>query len=154
MVNLAKRIKKEFKGFDISFGFSSFVPKPNTPFQWFGRESTKSLEKKAEYLRKELHKIGISAQIPSITWDYYQAVLSRGDGSLTYYLIDIYKKGQTLGSFKSCAKGKIDTDYFALGNYEYDEKLPWDFIDIHPGKERLIAESKRLIENYSSFVTT
>lgn len=154
MISLAKRIKKEFKGFDISFGFSSFVPKPNTPFQWFGRENTKTLEKKCEYLRKELHKIGINAQMPSIKWDYYQAVLSRGDESLTQYLIDVYKKGQTLGSFKSCAKGNIDTDYYALTNYEYDAKLPWDIIDITPGKSRLIAESKRLFDNYSSFVTT
>ena len=41
IVNLAKKLKKENKGFDISFGFSSFVPKPNTPFQWIGRENTK-----------------------------------------------------------------------------------------------------------------
>ena len=154
MISLAKRIKKEFKGFDISFGFSSFVPKPNTPFQWFGREDTKTLEKKSEYLRKELHKLGISAQMPSIKWDYYQTVLSRGDETLTQYLIDVYKKGQSLGAFKSCAKGKIDTDYFALANYEYDQHLPWDFIDIKPGKDRLINESKRLIDNYSSLVTT
>ena len=92
--------------------------------------------------------------MPSIKWDYYQAVLSRGDETLTQYLIDIYHKGQSLGSFKSCAKGKINTDYFALENYDYTKELPWDFIDIKPGKEKLVAESKRLIDNYSSFVTT
>lgn len=45
IVNLSKRIKNKYKGFDISFGFSTFVPKANTPFQWFGRESEKELEK-------------------------------------------------------------------------------------------------------------
>lgn len=144
MLSLAKRIKANYKGFDISFGFSSFVPKPNTPFQWYGRESTKSLEKKVNYIKKELHKAGISAQMPSIKWDYYQAVLSRGDETLTDYIIEVYNNGQTLGAFKSAAKGKINTDYFALDNYELDAKLPWDIINIHPGKDALIREYKRL----------
>lgn len=42
IINLCKRIKAKFKKFEISFGFSTFVPKANTPFQWFGREDEKS----------------------------------------------------------------------------------------------------------------
>ena len=56
MITLAKKIKQQYKGFDISFGFSTFVPKPNTPFQWFGRENTKILEEKSNYIKRELHK--------------------------------------------------------------------------------------------------
>jgi len=148
MIDLAKRIKKLYKGFDITFGFSSFVPKPNTPFQWFGREETKSLEKKAEYIRKEMHKIGISANVSSIKWDYWQAVLSRGDETLTDFLIDVYKEGGKLGDFKKSArKHNINSDFLALETYDYDMVLPWDFIQIKPGKEFLQAESKRLIIN-------
>ena len=146
LISLAKRIKQEYKGFDISFGFSSFVPKPNTPFQWFGRESTKSLEKKAEYLKKELHKIGVKAQFASIKWDYYQAVLSRGDSTFTEFLIDIYNNQASIGAFKKSAKkNNINADYYATQDYEYSQKLPWDFIEISPGKEFLIEESKRLV---------
>lgn len=145
MITLAKKIKKGYKGFDISFGFSSFVPKPNTPFQWFGREDTKSLEKKAEYLKKELHKIGVKAQFASIKWDYYQAVLSRGDETFTDYLVEVYKNNAKIGAFKSAAKDKIDTDYYALANYSYEQQLPWDFIEINPGKEFLISESEKLV---------
>lgn len=58
LIELAGKIKKLYKGFDISFGFSSFVPKPNTPFQWLGREATKSLEGKAEYLKKKCIRLG------------------------------------------------------------------------------------------------
>lgn len=145
LIALAKRIKKKYKGFDISFGFSSFVPKSNTPFQWFGRENTKSLEKKAEYLKKELHKLGIKSQFGSIKWDYYQAVLSRGDENLSDYLLEVYEKGGAIGAFKSAAKNKFDTDYYALENYPYEHNFAWDIIDINPGKEFLIKESKRLL---------
>lgn len=145
-INLAQRIKNTFKGFEISFGFSTFVPKANTPFQWIGREDEKALEKKAAYLKKELHKLGIQTNISSSKWDYYQAVLSRGDDKLTDYLIEVYKLGGKLGAFKKAAKNlKLDTDYYASKNYEYSDTLPWDFIEINPGKEFLINESKRLI---------
>lgn len=146
LLRLAKKLKKQNKGFDITFGFSSFVPKPNTPFQWIGREDIKSLEKKSNYIKKELHKIGISANISSIKWDYWQAVLSRGDASLNDFLIDAYKQGGKLGAFKAAAKKiGINPDVFAYKNYSFDEKLPWDFIEINPGKEFLIKENIRLL---------
>lgn len=146
IVNLAKKLKKENKGFDISFGFSSFVPKPNTPFQWIGRESTKSLEEKSNFLKKELHKLGITAHISSIKWDYWQAVLSRGDSSLNDFVLKVYQYGGKLGAFKKAAKElKINTDSFATDNYSFTQDLPWDFIDIKPDKEFLIQENQRLI---------
>lgn len=145
MISLGKRIKEKYKGFDISFGISSFVPKPHTPFQWIGREDTKSLEKKAQYLKKEFHKLGIRAQISSIKWDYWQAVLSRGDETLGDFLVEVYKNKANIGAFKTAAKGRIDADYFALANIEFEKDLPWDFIEIAPGKEFLIKENKHLI---------
>ena len=145
-INLAKRIKTKYKGFDISFGFSSFVPKPHTPFQWKGRESTKSLEAKSNFLKKEFHKLGITVHISSIKWDYWQAVLSRGDKSLNDFDLDIYKNGGKLGAFKKSAKKyNINSDDFACGNWDFDRILPWDFIEVAPGKEFLIKENKRLI---------
>lgn len=146
IVTLSKRIKAKHKGFGVTFGFSTFVPKPNTPFQWFGRTDEKILEGRANYLKKELHKLGIHATISSSKWDYWQAVLSRGDEKLSDFIIDVYKHGGKLGAFKKSAKELgIDTDYYAYQNYEYDKVLPWDFIVTKPGKEFLIKESQRLI---------
>ena len=263
-VNLIKKIKNNHKGFEISCGFSSFVPKPHTPFQWIGREDTKSLEKKCQFLQKELRKIGVNVQLPSVKWDYWQAVLSRGGGeaarqlssyavqnsgklkvesfsshtpspdgegrdgvisidnslpsdpptfqssnstpspqpspsegggsmqllpyNFTDFLIDVYKQGGKLGAFKSSAKKYgIDTDYLAYGDFrcspyyltrhctahtsptmtpsptkkscrrgensfngegtcdDFGTELPWDFIEINPGKEFLAKECRRLI---------
>lgn len=146
MINLAKELKQKYKGFDISFGFSTFVPKPNTPFQWCGREETASLEQKTTYLKKELHKIGVSATVSSAKWDYWQSVLSRGDNSFTDFLIEAYQLGGKLGAFKKAAKKyNINTDDYAYGNWSFEKALPWDFIDIKPGKDFLITENKRLL---------
>lgn len=146
IIKLARRLKSENKGVDMSFGFSSFVPKPHTPFQWFGRENTKSLEEKSNFLKKELHKLGITVHISSIKWDYWQAVLSRGDSSLNDFILEVYKQGGKLGAFKLAAKKyNIDTDYFAYANWDFSQTLPWDFIELNPGKEFLIKENQRLI---------
>jgi radical SAM superfamily enzyme YgiQ (UPF0313 family) len=145
IITLAGKIKTINKGFDLSFGFSTFVPKANTPFQWFGRDNEKSLEEKENYLRKELHKIGVQINVSSPKWDYYQAVLSRGDSKLTDYLIEVHKLGGKIGAFRKAAKNLgINTDIYATENYSFSKELPWDFIEINPGKEFLKAECEKL----------
>ena len=146
LIKLAEKIKKSCKGFDISFGFSSFVPKPNTPFQWIGRENTKLLEAKAAYLKKEMHKLGVHTNFSSIKWDYWQAVLSRGGEGFSDFLIDTYRAGGKLGDFKKAARNNnIDTDFYALENLPFESDLPWNFIDVKPGRDFLIKENKRLL---------
>lgn len=131
LVDLGKRIKKEFSPLDISFGISTFVPKAHTPFQRFGHENIKILEKKSNYITKEFKKSGINVSITSAKWDYWQALISRGDGSLGQFLIDTYKYGGNLGAFKKAAKiNNINSDYFASVNWAVNEKLPWSFIEL------------------------
>ncbi len=145
-IRLAKDLKAENKAFDITFSFSTFVPKPHTPFQWIGKEPIKSLESKQNYLKKELHKLGMKPKFSSAKWDYYQAVLSRGDSSLSDYLIEVYNQGAKLGGYKSAAKKyNINTDKFAEENLDINQELPWDFICLNPGKEFLKDEYLRLL---------
>jgi len=107
------------------------------------------LNVKTNYLKKELHKLGIQINVSSAKWDYYQAVLSRGDERLTNYLIEVHNNGAKIGAFRKAAKElNINTDYYAAETYDYSKELPWDFIERKPGKEFLTEESKRLI-NYS-----
>ena len=76
--------------------------------------------------------------------------MSRGDETLNDFVLEVYKMGGKLGAFKSAAKKlNIDTDFFAIKNYSFDQKLPWDFIEITPGKDFLIKEYNRLLENFT-----
>lgn len=143
-LRLAKKLKTENKGFEITFSFSSFVPKPQTPFQWEKREDTKSLEKKQKFLEKELAKLGIGAKFSSIKWDYWQTLISRGDESLTEFLIKVYEKGGNNGAYKSALKEvKLDIEK-PINGFKIEDSLPWDFIENEPRKDLLINESKRL----------
>ncbi len=147
-LRLAKRIKEENKGFEITFSFSTFVPKPQTPLQWSKREDTKSLEAKQKYLEKELRKIGVDSKFSSVKWDYWQTLLSRGDEKLTEFLIEVYNKGGKNGAYKSVIKDlKLDISK-PIEGFCFEESLPWDFIENYPPKQLLINENKRL-QKYS-----
>lgn len=151
LVELVKKIKQLHKGFSLGFSFSTFVPKPHTPFQWCGREDIKTLENKQNYLKKEFHKLGVKANFSSPKWDYYQALLSRGGRELGDYVLKVYELGGNIGAFKTAyrqiaeSKGLPDSDFYAVREYNLDESLPWDFIEVSPGKDFLKKEHARLL---------
>lgn len=140
-MRLGKKIKSENKGFSIEFSFSSFVPKPNTPFQWSKREDTKTLEAKQKYLEKELAKLGISAKFSSIKWDYWQSVISRADSGFAPFLVEVYKRGGKIGAYKSALK---DLNLEVKESFDFNDDLPWDVISIEPRKQLLVNEYLRL----------
>ena len=151
MIALVKKIRQLHKGFGLSFSFSTFVPKPHTPFQWCAREDIKSLEKKQNYLKKEFHKIGVKTNFSSAKWDYYQTLLSRGGKELSDYILKIYQLGGNIGAFKTAykqiAQAQLlpESEFYAERKYNLDESLPWDFIKVSPGKETLKKEYARLL---------
>lgn len=150
-VDFIKEIKAENKGFSISVGFSTFVPKSHTPFQFVEKEGTKSLDKKFEFLQKEMHKIGVKINVSGTKWDYIQALFSRGGRELFDYAVDVYKQGGNAAAFKSVMKdyiksGKItDFDKIALSARPYDARNPWDFIQIPIPNEYNVKKCKALI---------
>ena len=152
MIVLVKKIRQLHKGFGLSFSFATFVPKPHTPFQWCAREDVKSLEKKQNYLKKEFHKLGVKANFSSPKWDYYQALLSRGGRELTDYILKVYELGGNIGAFKTAykevqkANNLPDSDFYVQRELGLEENLPWDFIEVTPGKEFLKKEHARLLK--------
>ena len=153
LISLAKRLKKEYKNFEFTYSFATFVPKAQTPFQYCKRENSKSLDKKYNYLKKHFHRLGIKIRCSSVNWDYFQALLSRGDRRLGDYLIDVYNEGGNLGAFKQSYKKfrqkKLlpPSDDFALKEISAEKNSPWNFIKLCPGEEALKNEHKRLMKN-------
>ena len=143
-VILGKKLKDENKGFDITFSFSSFVPKPHTPFQWALKEDIKSVEKKQKYLEKELAKIGIKSKFSSAKWDFWQTVLSRGGSELAPLLTEVYKNGGKSSAYKSAFKDlNLNYDLY-INEIPKDRILPWDYIENLTDKEFLSKEYNRL----------
>lgn len=129
-VDLITRLKKKHKRLRYVFGVSSFVPKAQTPYQWYGRD--KDCAKKLEFIRKNLEKIGVEVRPESHNWSDIQALLSRADRRITPSLIEIAPQGEKLGAWKKALRRLPDDvpglDYYAFRTIPQDEVLPWQHL--------------------------
>jgi len=122
-----------------------FVPKPFTPFQWVPFEKVKMLKEKVRLIRNGLkaeRKIQVTFDLPK--WAYIQALLSRGDRNVGRILMAAHKLN---GNWKEAYKiVNVNPDFYVYRKRDFDELLPWDFIDHGLKKSYLIEEYQRAME--------
>lgn len=149
-----KQIKRERglnHGLDITCTLSIFVPKPFTPFQWYGQMSLEEVNEHIRYLKeKTAHIKGLKINYHEDTVSQIEAVLTRGDISLCKYIEALYKKGCYLDAWgeyfnkdiwhETAEELGIKLAELAQKQYAADEVLPWDFINIGVDKDWFITE--------------
>lgn len=129
-VRLMAQLKRSHRKLKIVFGLSSFVPKAQTPFQWFGRD--RLCKRKMGYLVKHLAKLGIEVRAESHNWSDIQALLSRGDRRLTSVLQQVSRTGNHLGAWKQSLRDPQSScptfDFYVYRNIPAQETLPWSHL--------------------------
>lgn len=149
-----KQIKREKglnHGLDITCTLSIFVPKPFTPFQWYGQMKLEEVNEHIRYLKeKTAHIKGLKINYHEDTVSQIEAVLTRGDISLCKYIETLYKKGCYLDAWgeyfnkdiwhETAEELGIKLAELAQKQYAADEVLPWDFINIGVDKDWFITE--------------
>lgn len=145
--------EKRKKGLRVTVSTAIFVPKPFTPFQWVPQI-------KMENVRKEIGALSSAIKSRNIVYNwhespvsYLEAIFARGDRRVCDVLIKAFEKGAKfdgwseyfnfdiwMEAFKECG---VDGDFYAYRQREYDEVLPWDFIDVGVNKEFLIRENEK-----------
>ena len=142
--------KNKNRGVKITVSASCFVPKPGTPFQWFGQNTREEFRRKALYLREKITAKAVTYNWHEPDTSYLEAVFARGDRRLGKVIEAAWKKGQRLDgwsdffsldtwldAFKDC---NVDPDFYALRERALDEILPWDHISTGVEKRHLIKE--------------
>lgn len=161
MVALFEKIKsktKELKrekdlkySLDITCTLSIFVPKPFTPFQWFGQMNLDEISERIYYLRENTKHIkGLKINYHEKFVSQIEAVLTKGDEKLCDYIEKLWQKGCYLDAWseyfdkdvwrEAAEEVGISLKELAEKNYDTKEPLPWDFIDIGVEKDWLIEE--------------
>ncbi len=150
----AKLLKKEKElshGFEITCTVSIFVPKPFTPFQWCGQMDLGIVSEHIRYLKEKTKGIkGLNINYHESSVSQIEAVLTRGDASLCDYIYALYKKGCYLDAWGEHFDKDVWSDTakecgFALSDlaqkeYDLEENLPWDFVNVGISKEWLQKE--------------
>jgi len=152
MVMLATKIARKQAGrpANISVGISSFIPKPHTPFQWFGQNDLELLKEKNRYLRKNLQRRGVQYKGHREEMSLLEAVFARGDEHLSALIEAAWSLGCRLDAWTDLFdfdKWKqamditgIDAAGYAVREYPLEAQLPWDNINTGVTKEFLQKE--------------
>ena len=130
--------RKYTKQASCTVSVGGFVPKPHTPFQWFGQNGVDELQRKITLLRNAVR--GTRAQVkwhdPKAT--FAEGIASRGDRRIGRVIERVWRAG---GTFQEWSEGfsldrwldamhaeGLDPDWFVTRHRTRDEVLPWAHI--------------------------
>ena len=139
---------------DVVSSTSFFVPKPFTPFQWVAQNTTEEFKDKQRFLN---HKMKDQLNRKSMRYNWHdfdltalEGFLARGDRKVGEVILKAYEKGCLFDSWsehffydrwvESMKDADIDPFFYTGRVREFDEILPWDFIDAGVTKEFLWRE--------------
>ncbi|MBL4888814.1 MAG: TIGR03960 family B12-binding radical SAM protein [Candidatus Lindowbacteria bacterium] len=136
----------------IRVSVNVLCPKPWTPFQWMGMEKVETLTEKVTAVRRAAPFKNIELNISDPESTLVEAALARGGEELSAVIEEAMQRGLTLQSWGEHFDLKAWKAVFesqgrslhedAYREYDLDEKLPWDDLDIGIDKNFLLREWK------------
>mgnify|MGYP000856616440 FL=1 len=126
-------------GVELSLSVSTFVPKPQTPFQWEPQPLREEIRRRQKLLRDEMSKtrsIKLSLHEPEDS--FLEAVLARGDRRLASAILAAWQAGCHFDSWseqfsfrtwlEAFQKTGVDPAFYANRQRQETEILPWDHL--------------------------
>lgn len=149
--------REERKGnLRINVSAACFVPKPFTPFQWFGQATMEEFKEKQIMLKKSMRDPKVSFSTHDAATSYWEAVIARGDRRMGRAIETAWRKGAKFdgwGQFfkpatwaEAFAETDLDPVFYANRTREFEEILPWEFLRVGVSKEFLWREYQRALD--------
>lgn len=131
--------KKYTKGASATVSVGGFVPKPFTPFQWFGQNTTEELTRKVHLLKDATRKSrGVQLKWHDPKATLIEGIASRGDRRLAPVIEDVWRRGGVFQEWsehfnqdlwlESMARHGLDYEWYTYRHRTEDEVLPWDHL--------------------------
>ena len=134
----------------INITVSTFVPKPHTPFQWFGQATREEIKERHAYLEKGLQKKGIAFKPHDLKTSLLESAFARGDKSIGTVIEEAVRRGCRFDGWTECFDfSKWEQAFLSCGmdpaalasrSYEPAAELPWDHI--HSGVTKKFLQSE------------
>jgi radical SAM family uncharacterized protein len=158
MAMRALRIAKKNSGkfVNINITVSPFIPKPHTPFQWYGQISLEEMKRKLGFLRRSINSKKFKYKGHNEEMSFLEAVFARGDERLADLIEEAWRSGCRLDGWseffdfnrwlQAMDRTGIDGAGYAGRVFGKADPLPWDNINIGVDKEFLYHEYTKAIE--------
>jgi hypothetical protein len=131
--------KKHNKRASATVSVGGFVPKPFTPFQWFGQNTAPELQRKINLLRDETRRMkGVNLKWHDPRATLAEGVASRGDRRIGAVIEDVWRAGGTFQEWSeffdlerwtdAMARHGLDVDWYVHRHRTEHEVQPWDHL--------------------------
>jgi radical SAM family uncharacterized protein len=120
----------------VSLG--GFVPKPHTPFQWFGQNGVAELRRKVGLVRDGVRRSGAQLRWHDPEASFAEGIVSRGDRRVGRVVERVWRAGGTFQEWSerfdlgrwldAMAAEGLDPDWIVSRHRTADEVLPWDHV--------------------------
>lgn len=141
---------------NVTVSTSTFVPKPHTPFQWFGQNTIDKIELKQQFLKEKLTNKCVKYNWHNPQISQLEAVISRGDEKICDLIYEAFKAGAKFDSWedklnieawnKAFEITGIKVEDYANKEYDLEDEFAWDNIMHGVSKEFLKREYKKALE--------
>src|SRR4051794_10900466 len=123
----------------VTVSLGGFVPKPHTPFQWFGQNTTEELRRKVQLVRDAGHRAkGVQVKWHDPAATLAEGIASRGDRRIGNVMERVWRAGGTfqewseffrLGRWEEAMAAEgLSVDWYVHRHRTVDEVLPWDHL--------------------------
>jgi radical SAM family uncharacterized protein len=161
IADLCKRVISEGRkvaGMKVKLhaGVSTFVPKPQTPFQWVSVDTRESIIAKQELLKHELKDRNIKLSWTEPEDTLLEAWLSRGDRRTAEVIYSAWENGtkfdawnehrKTQAWLDAFAEHGLDPAFYTHRQRRTDEVFPWDHISAAVRKNFLFQDFRQSLE--------
>lgn len=153
IADLAKKVAELKRGVKVTISVACFVPKPWTPFQWFGQISEEEFERRQQLLKSLITNKAITYNYHNAKLSVLEGVLARGDRRLAKVIeaawrngakfdgwSDLFKPEAWENAFAAC---NVDKNYYSGRERDFWEPLPWEHTSPSVDKSFLLAEWKK-----------
>ncbi|MCS7281411.1 MAG: TIGR03936 family radical SAM-associated protein [Desulfobacterota bacterium] len=140
------------EGIDVHVALSPFIPKPHTPFQYFGMDDEKTLKEKVTFIKGILRTKNVKLKYRDIRQAMAEAIISRGDRRIADLFVYLREKNVKFEAWREFFDFQKYVEWFAmesldmksyLGGRKETDPLPWDFIDSGVERKFLLEEKER-----------
>jgi radical SAM superfamily enzyme YgiQ (UPF0313 family) len=131
--------RRHTRNVTVTASVGGFVPKPQTPFQWFGQATTGELHRRIRLLRDATRRDrGVSLRWHDPEATLVEGIASRGDRRLGPVIEEVWRRGGTFQEWsehfrlplweEAMAAHGLSIDDYAHRHRHPDELLPWEHI--------------------------
>lgn len=152
VVDLYTEIKGK-RGVKVTISVACFVPKPYTPFQWFGQVPLAEFERRQQLLKEHITDRAITFNYHDARLSVIEGAFARGDRRLSRVLeqawcdgakfdgwSDLFQNDIWHEAFRKCG---LDIKDYAERTRSFDEPLPWEVTSPGATKDFFLREWKK-----------